>query len=102
MEHEGIFVSILAIAFLVPWLMCTMLAAWVADEKNRSPIEGFLLGLLFGPLGVLVEVGLPTLKVGDLEARREFIKQERAGWKRAGRDDEPSGRGIGRPGTKNR
>jgi hypothetical protein len=34
---------------------------YVAAEKNRDPGEGFLLGLLFGPLGVLVEACLPNI-----------------------------------------
>jgi hypothetical protein len=35
--------------------------AYVAVQKNRAGAEGLLLGLLFGPLGVLVEACLPTV-----------------------------------------
>ena len=33
---------------------------WIAIQKRRSPAEGCILGLLFGPLGVLVEALLPS------------------------------------------
>lgn len=35
------------------------LGAWIAIQKRRGAPEGFALGLLFGPLGVLVELFLP-------------------------------------------
>jgi hypothetical protein len=35
------------------------LSAWVATQKHRDASEGFVLGLVFGPLGVLVESLLP-------------------------------------------
>ncbi len=35
------------------------LGAWVAAQKGRAPGEGLLLGVLFGPLGVIVEGQLP-------------------------------------------
>jgi hypothetical protein len=36
------------------------LGAWVATQKDRGQGEGFILGLLFGPLGVLIEALLPA------------------------------------------
>ncbi len=38
--------------------------SWVAGQKKRRKREGFILGLLFGPLGVLVEVLLPAAEDG--------------------------------------
>jgi hypothetical protein len=35
--------------------------AWVSSQKNRDSSEGFLLGFLFGPLGVLIAALVPTL-----------------------------------------
>jgi hypothetical protein len=35
------------------------LGAWIAVQKRRGAPEGLTLGLLFGPLGVLVELFLP-------------------------------------------
>lgn len=40
------------------------LGAWIADQKHRDQAEGLLLGLLFGPLGCLIEAMLPTLEPG--------------------------------------
>jgi hypothetical protein len=37
------------------------LGSWVATEKKRDGGEGFLLGLFFGPFGVLIEALMPTL-----------------------------------------
>jgi hypothetical protein len=34
--------------------------AWITAEKSRDALEGFLLGLLLGPIGVLIAVFLPT------------------------------------------
>lgn len=35
------------------------LGAWIATQRRRDSSEGFKLGLVFGPLGVLVEALLP-------------------------------------------
>lgn len=34
---------------------CSAIAGCIAYTKRRSPIEGVLLGLLLGPIGVLLE-----------------------------------------------
>ncbi len=47
------------IAVVVVWLVMGIFGAWIASQKNRSIREGFWLGLLFGPLGVVVEALLP-------------------------------------------
>lgn len=41
-------------------LVCTAFGAWIAGQKNRDPIEGAILGGVFGPFGVLIEALLPT------------------------------------------
>ncbi len=41
--------------------------AWIAAQKRRGIFEGFVLGLLFGPLGVLVEAMLP-MGIGQLSS----------------------------------
>jgi hypothetical protein len=51
------FVLVLAVAF-------GGLGAWIASQKGRAGGEGLALGLLFGPLGVLVEALLPTVAAG--------------------------------------
>lgn len=41
-------------------LVFGLFGAWVADQRGRSPLEGLVVGALFGPLGVLVEALLPA------------------------------------------
>lgn len=41
-----------------------LLGVFVAVQKRRSPAEGLILGVLFGPLGVLVEALLPSPEAG--------------------------------------
>ena len=38
------------------------LGAFVAAAKARSRAEGFFLGLILGPFGLLIEALLPTLR----------------------------------------
>ena len=35
------------------------IGAYIAEKKGRSHYEGFLLGFLFGLLGVIAEIFLP-------------------------------------------
>jgi hypothetical protein len=49
------------------------LGAWIGVQKQRGGSEGFVLGLLFGPLGVLVELFLPQgEEVADGPTRRNI------------------------------
>ena len=45
---------------LIVWGVCGVLAAVIASAKHRSAFGWFLIGVLFGPLGVLA-----ALIVGD-------------------------------------
>lgn len=45
----------------VVWGIFGFLGMWIASQKGRSEAEGFLLGLLFGPLGALIEAVLPNV-----------------------------------------
>jgi hypothetical protein len=47
-------------ALLLLWLALGASGSWVAAQKGRSPGEGFALGCLLGPIGVLVEAMLPV------------------------------------------
>lgn len=48
------------IATCVVLLLTAGLGAWVATQRHRGAGEGLVLGLLFGPFGVLVEALLPA------------------------------------------
>jgi hypothetical protein len=50
-----IVLGVLAVVFAI-------LGRWVATQKGRQEGEGFALGCLFGPLGVLIVALLPTLR----------------------------------------
>jgi hypothetical protein len=39
--------------------ICGLIGTYVAVERNRSPIEGSVLGFLLGPIGVLVVALMP-------------------------------------------
>jgi hypothetical protein len=41
-------------------VLLSALGSWVAVQKRRHLLEGLFLGLLFGPLGVMVEALLPV------------------------------------------
>ena len=43
-------------------LLCVLgfFGSWIAKQKKRSPVEGFILGFAFGPLGIIVEAVLPN------------------------------------------
>ena len=54
------------------WLICEMImggfGVWIANQKGRKELEGFILGFFFGPLGIIVEAVLPlgvTVKTPD-------------------------------------
>lgn len=76
------------------WLFMMILGAFIAKEKNRAAEEGFMLALLFGPFGVLVEALLPTIQppvvtppapmiADEMEASEELAEQRRKAAKRA-------------------
>lgn len=48
------------VVFAIFWTTIGLLGAWVASQKGRSAIEGFLLGFVFSILGVLIEAMLPN------------------------------------------
>lgn len=53
------------------WCLMGWLGGWVARQKRRPPHEGAWLGLLFGPLGVIVEALLPSAEVKRPIRRRD-------------------------------
>jgi hypothetical protein len=41
------------------WLAVSVFCGYFAAQRGRSPVEGFLAGVIFGPLGIAVEWLLP-------------------------------------------
>jgi hypothetical protein len=54
MEVAGFIFAAVLWVVLFGWL-----GAWVASQCGRSPGEGFKLGVVFGPLGAIIEALLP-------------------------------------------
>jgi hypothetical protein len=46
--------------FLFLILLCSLLGVYIAGQKGRSTIEGFVFGLLLGPIGLIIVACLPT------------------------------------------
>ena len=44
---------LIGLIVLMAWVAFSGLGYYIACEKNRSPIEGALIGFLFGPVGCL-------------------------------------------------
>ena len=60
-----------AAAWLVTfWILMAGLGWYVSEQKRRPGGEGFALGLLFGPFGVLVAALLPTVPEAKAPARK--------------------------------
>jgi uncharacterized membrane protein YeaQ/YmgE (transglycosylase-associated protein family) len=51
--------DLLLIALLVA-IVFGLLGGYIAGQKGREPVEGVLLGFLFGPIGAVVVALLPT------------------------------------------
>lgn len=48
------------VAAVLVWILFVGLGAYISTQKNRQAIEGVLLALLFGPLGLIIAALLPT------------------------------------------
>lgn len=50
--------------FFVMWLMCAAGSAAIAHNKWLSPVHGFVVGILLGPIGLLIAIfqrsGVPS------------------------------------------
>ena len=61
------------------WVPLIILTIYIAAQKHRSMTEGFILGLVFGPIGAIVEVCLPTLEPPKTTYRRASSRSEGIG-----------------------
>lgn len=70
------------------WLFCALLGAMICEGKGRSAALGLFLGLLFGPIGVIIcallgkdesELAQRALKEGKMKecpACAELVKRD--------------------------
>ena len=54
-----IYFPLLALACVFGFPLCGLLGLWIAARKLRSSAEGFFLGFVLGPVGVMIEAALP-------------------------------------------
>jgi len=45
---------------IVVWILCGVGGAYLAKEKGRPQVEGFILGVVLGFLGLIIEACLPN------------------------------------------
>lgn len=36
------------------WIVCGLAAGWISSERGNGGLDGFLIGVFFGPLGLLM------------------------------------------------
>lgn len=65
--HDSVFGVSLGLILVAYLLGLPLLTAYVAESKGRSVFLWLLIGLLFGPVGLLAAVGIAPI---DLEERR--------------------------------
>ena len=63
------------ISLAVIWVVCGGFAAYLASEKSRSGSVWFLLGLLFGPLGLIAAAGVPPASTSAAGGSRESAQK---------------------------
>ena len=72
--------GVIVAGVVLTWLGFASAGGYVAIAKNRPPLEGAVFGALLGPIGVLVEVMLPTLERIPLErypiSRKRQVEEE--------------------------
>lgn len=56
MEFAELFGAVFVV--LAMWAIFAGSGWYIAKAMGRNPIEGLILGLLFGPIGLLIETGI--------------------------------------------
>ena len=59
-------------------VMCAIFAGTIGSAKGRAGTDYFVLGLLFGFLGLIFAAGMPTREGAALETKRDADEKERA------------------------
>jgi hypothetical protein len=59
--------------FVMAWLVCAIVGGAIASARGANGFAGFMWGLLFGPLGVLVAFALQPQKVAVNVAKSSNI-----------------------------
>ena len=58
--------------WIIVWLLCAVIGAVISGNKGRGAGGGFFLGLLFGPLGILLAAVLPAVNTQPPSEARQL------------------------------
>lgn len=61
----------LVVEFVVLWVVCGLIAMLIAQSKGNSAVTGFILGVLLGPIGIIIAA------VSSRSPEAEAIRQRR-------------------------
>jgi hypothetical protein len=62
---------------LIGFVLCGFVCMWLFEQKQRSSLLGFLLGLLLGLVGIVIALLLPEKAQPDYTS---FLEQTDSGW----------------------
>ena len=79
------------VLFVVVWLVCGAIGAAIMSGKGRSGVGGFALGVLLGPIGLIIALLLSRSEENEAERqlRIEEIKQQRRQGGPGPREEDP-------------
>ena len=77
-----------AVAVLVSWFGMAWIGSYVSSQKGRSPAEGALLGLLLGPIGLVIAAVLPTLNAPTRKSRERSSRSSQPDYAAMAAEDE--------------
>jgi hypothetical protein len=66
--------SMVVVGLIVYILVCACAGSYVAAQKGRPLFEGLIFGLLFGPIGLVVEACLPDM--GSVDDEEDIASEE--------------------------
>ncbi len=57
--------------FVIVWIICGFICSVIAGSKGRSPVSFFFMGLLLGPLGIILAAVLPK---NEKQIEKEWLE----------------------------
>lgn len=58
------------------WVLCAIAGMLLAPHRRQTPVQGFLLGLLLGPLGLLIILVFPPRKKKSEPVNQPAVSSE--------------------------
>jgi hypothetical protein len=60
---------------VIYFLLFALLGVYISTAKGRSPGEGLILGVILGPIGLLIDACLPTIYAVPEVRRRSAMER---------------------------